>query len=206
MNQEKPSAGHAGTSIDRIVFHLLSAAGTRPGPRTCLYDEHGLPLPDGADPADARYEGRRYWNAADPRRAQWAYSVTPIDAGRRLQGQAQYGSLLPDNSLGEAVNGLLAVEDYAKWHTDFATGELASAFEIWGPGNDEECAYTRRSALRHCILGLSRERQLAALALAGIDCLPEALTRDAAAPPTRAMLSGVAGRAGAQGTATDQAG
>jgi hypothetical protein len=203
--QEKP-AGHAGTAVDRIVFHLLSAAGTRPGPRVCLYDEHGLPLPEDADAAEARFEGRRYWNAADPRRAQWAYSVTPIEAGRRLQGQAQIGSLLPDESLGDAVNGLLAVEDYAKWHTDFATGELASAFDIWGPGNDEDCAYTRRSALRHCILGLSRERQLAALALAGIDCLPEALTRDVAAPARRATLPGVAGRVGRQNTATNGAG
>jgi hypothetical protein len=205
MDTEKKTAGDTATAVDRIVFHLLSAAGTRPGPRTCLYDEAGLPLPDG-DPAAARFEGRRYWNAADPRRAQWAYSVTPIEAGRRLQGQALTGSLLPDDSLGDAVNRLLAVEDYAKWHTDFATGELASAYDIWGPGNDEECAYTRRNALRHCILGLSRERQLAALALAGIDCLPEALTRGAAAPGTRAALSGVAGRAGAQGTAINRAG
>jgi hypothetical protein len=201
-NEQQGLNGRAGTPADRIIFHLLSAAAVRPGPCTRLYDDGGYPLAPGSEASRACFEGRRYWDATDPRRARWAYSITPIQAGIPMQARAQIGWLLPDDSLGDAVNGLLAVEDYAKWHTDFATGALASAADIWGRGNEEDRAYTRRSALRHCILGLSRERQLAALALAGIDCLPEALMDRPGAPATAGRSPGGAARvarAGADG-------
>jgi hypothetical protein len=204
MNNKHQSNRLSGTPADRIIFHLLSAAAMRPGPCTRLYDEHGQPLDAGVDVSHARFEGRRYWDATDPRRARWAYSITPVQAGVPLQGRAHIGWLLPDDSLGDAVNGLLAVEDYAKWHTDFATGELASAADIWGRGNEEDRAYTRRSALRHCILGLSRERQLAALALAGIDCLPEALMDRPGVPATAGRSPGGVEQVARTGTEGDR--
>jgi hypothetical protein len=204
MNNNHESNTLSGTPADRIIFHLLSAAAVRPGPCVRLYDEHGHPLDAGADPSHARFEGRRYWDATDSRRARWAYSITPVQAGVPLEARAHIGWLLPDDALGDAVNGLLAVEDYAKWHTDFATGELASAADIWGRGNEEDRAYTRRSALRHCILGLSRERQLAALALAGIDCLPEALMDRPGARGMARRLPGVVEQAARTGTDGDR--
>jgi hypothetical protein len=164
------------TPIERIVFHLLSNEAGRPGPCEYLYDGKGWLLPDDAELASASFAGRRYWDASDPRHARWAYEVIPILGGRRLRERAHGGLLLPDETLRDVVDRLLAVEDYARWCPEFAVGRPSSAAEIWGIGTDFAGKFTRSAALRRCILGLSRERQLVALALAGIACSPETLT------------------------------
>jgi hypothetical protein len=176
------------TPIERIVFHLLSNEAGRPGPCEFLYDEKGRLLPDDADPAAASFAGRRFWDASEPRQARWAYDITPILEGRRLRERAHGGTLLPDEALATVVDRMLAVEDYARWCPEFAVGTASSAAEIWGIGTAFAGRFTRQGALRHCILGLSRERQLVALALAGISFSPETLMPRPVMPKFGAMV------------------
>jgi hypothetical protein len=181
------------TPIERIVFHLLSNEAGRPGPCEYLYDSNGRLLPDDAELAAASFAGRRYWDASDPRQARWAYEVVPVLGGRRLRERGHGGTLLPDESLREVVDRLLAVQDYARWCPEFAVGQASAAREIWGMGTDYAGKFTRQTALRRCILGLSRERQLVALALAGIACSPETLMSRPAMPKAGTAPRGTAG-------------